>query len=50
MGEEMNILIAEDNKEISNIIYKHLINNDYNVTKAFDGKRHLWNLNIENMI
>lgn len=44
MGEEMNILIAEDNKEISNIIYKHLINNDYNVTKAFDGEEALMEL------
>ncbi len=40
----MNILIAEDNKEISNIIYKHLINNDYNVTKAFDGEEALMEL------
>lgn len=44
MGEEMNILIAEDNKEISNIIYKHLINNDYKVTKAFDGEEALMEL------
>lgn len=40
----MNILIAEDNKEISNIIYKHLINNDYKVTKAFDGEEALMEL------
>lgn len=40
----MNILVAEDNKEISSIIYKHLTSNNYNVIKAFDGEEALMEL------